>query len=68
MAILQKKEEDQPFYKEVKRFLEEYLGKKGEGDYGVKELAEIDDRAKGKVDRTARAAKTKIVKEIGGNA
>ena len=33
------------------RFFDKYLGKKGEGDYGVKELAKIDNRAKEKVDR-----------------
>ena len=52
-AIRQRVEDDQgePYYKEVMGFFDEYLGEKGEGDYGVKELAKIDDRAKEKVDR-----------------
>lgn len=47
-AILQKVEDDQgePYYKDVIGFFDDYLGEKGEGDYGVKELAKIDDRAK----------------------
>ena len=52
-------------------FFDEYLGEKGEGDYGVKELAKIDDRAEGKVDRAietaVRAAKAERRKEISGN-
>lgn len=48
-AILQKAEDDQgePYYKEVIGFFDDYLGEKGEGDHGVKELSKIDDRAKG---------------------
>lgn len=53
------------------RFFDEYLGQKGEGDYGVKELEKIDDRAEGKVYRAigtaARAAKAERRKEMGGN-
>lgn len=47
-AVLQKVEDDQgePYYKEVIGFFDDYLGEEGEGDYGVKELAKIDDRAK----------------------
>lgn len=38
---------------------DKYVDEKGEGDYGVKKLAKIDDMAEGKADRR---------KEIGGNA
>ena len=48
-VILQKAEDDQgePYYKDVIGFFDDYLGEKGEGDYGVKELAKINERAKG---------------------
>ena len=73
-AIRQKEEDDQgePYYKKVMGYFDEYLGEKGEGDYGVKELAKIDDRVEGKVDKAietaVRAAKAERRKEIGGNA
>lgn len=71
--ILQKEEDDEgePSYLEIMRFFDEYLGQNGEGDYGVKEMEKIDDRAEGKVDSAigtaARAAKAGRRKEIGGN-
>ena len=48
--ILQRREDNQgePCYRDVMRFLDEYLGEEGEGDYGVNELAKIDNRAKEK--------------------
>ena len=46
--MLQREEDNQgePCYKEVMRLFDEYLDEKGEGNYGVKELAKIDNRAK----------------------
>ena len=59
--ILRKEEEyrGEPYNKNVMGLSDKYVGEKGEGDYGVKKLAKIDDMAEGKADRR---------KEIGGNA
>lgn len=59
--ILRKEEEYQgePYNKNVMRLSDKCVGEKGEGGYGVKKLAEIDDMAEGMADRR---------KEIGGNA
>lgn len=45
--FFRKNEDDQsePCYMKIMRFFDEYLGEKGEGDYGVKEMEKIDDSA-----------------------
>lgn len=59
--ILRKEEEYQgePYNKNVMGLSDKYVDEKGEGDYGVKKLAKVDDMAEGKAVRR---------KEIGGNA
>lgn len=46
--IFQKKEgnQDKPYYKEILEFYDNYLGQKGEDNYGVKELAKINEEVK----------------------